>query len=172
MSEIPSLDTERLTLRAPRIADFADSAAMWGNPEVTRFIGGKPFTESECWARILRHVGHWSLLGFGCWVVRDKASGRFVGEIGFMDLRREIEPSLHGTPEIGWALDPWAHGRGLATEAVRAAIAWGDAHFGKVRTVCLVDPRNEPSLRVAAKLGYSEVLRTTYKGDPVILFER
>ncbi|MCE9594555.1 MAG: GNAT family N-acetyltransferase [Planctomycetes bacterium] len=171
-NEIPSLDTERLTLRGHRVADFADSFAMWANPEVTRFIGGKPFSEADCWARVLRHVGHWSLLGFGCWVARDKASGRFVGEVGFMNLKREIEPAFHGTPEIGWALDPWAHGRGLATEAVRAVLAWGDARFGDARTVCLVDPGNEPSLRVAAKCGYAEFGRTTYKGDPVVLFER
>ena len=51
----------------------------------------------------MRYSGHWAILGFGYWVVRDTQSGRFLGEVGFADYHREIEPSLHGTPEIGWA---------------------------------------------------------------------
>ena len=80
---IPAVDTARLTLRGHRIEDFDECAAMWGDPEVTRHIGGRPFTEEEVWTRLLRYVGHWSLLGFGYWVIREKATHRFVGEAGF-----------------------------------------------------------------------------------------
>jgi RimJ/RimL family protein N-acetyltransferase len=171
-SAIPGIETERLTLRAHRLEDFVDSAAMWGDPEVTRYIGGRPFSKEEVWTKLLRYVGHWSVMGFGYWVARDRATGRFVGEVGFADFKREIEPSLDGAPEIGWALAPWAHGRGLATEAVRAANAWGVAHFESGRTVCLISPENLASIRVAEKCGYKEFKRTTYKGQPTILFER
>ncbi len=66
---------------------------MWADPEVTRYIGGKPLTEEESWARLLRYVGHWSLLGFGYWVVEEKTTGNFIGEVGFADYKRDL-PSL------------------------------------------------------------------------------
>ena len=66
-------------------------------------------------------------------------------------------------------LAPWAHGKGFATEAVRAILAWGAAHLGG-RTVCMIDPANLASIRVAEKCGYKEFARTTYKGEPTILF--
>jgi RimJ/RimL family protein N-acetyltransferase len=169
---IPSVDTERLTLRAHAIDDFAECAAMWADPEVTRHIGGRPFTGEEVWTRLLRYAGHWQLLGFGYWVVREAATGRFAGEVGFADMRREIQPSFDGTPEIGWALAPWCHGRGFATEAVRAIVAWGESHLPSQRTVCMIDEDNVRSIRVAEKCGYREWRRTTYHGAPTILFER
>src|SRR5271154_1101805 len=121
---IPRIETQRLVLRGHRVADFAECSAMWGEAEVTRFIGGRAFPKDEVWTKLLRYVGHWAVLGFGFWVLEDKTSGRFVGEVGFADFKRDIEPSLEGAPEIGWVLAPWAHGPGLATEAVRAALSW------------------------------------------------
>ena len=169
---IPPIDTERLTLRGHRLEDFSECTAMWADPEVTRHIGGRPFSAEEVWTRLLRYVGHWSLMGFGYWVIRERASGRFVGEVGFADYKRDIEPSLGGAPEIGWALASWARGKGFATEAVRAAVAWGAVHFGSARTACLISPGNLQSIRVAEKCGYKERERTTYKGQPIFIFER
>jgi RimJ/RimL family protein N-acetyltransferase len=166
------LQTERLTLRPHTLADFADSAAMWGDSAVTHHIGGRPFTHEETWSRLLRYVGHWAALGFGYWCVREAGSGRFVGELGFADLQRALDPRFAGAPEIGWALASTAQGKGLALEAVTAALAWGDAHFGQARTVCLIDPQNAPSVRLAERLGYRPYARTTYKDHPTVLFER
>ena len=166
------METERLTLRRHRVTDLDDCVAMWADPRVTRHIGGRPFTAEEVWTKLLRYAGHWSLLGFGYWVAHEKESGRFVGEVGFADFKRDLVPSLDDRPELGWALASRAHGKGYATEAVRAALAWGDAHFGSKPTVCLIHPDNLPSLRVAAKAGYRELERTTYKGQPTIIFGR
>jgi RimJ/RimL family protein N-acetyltransferase len=69
---------------------------------------------------VLRYAGLWTLVGLGYWVARDRATGRFVGEGGLADFRRDLTPALGNAPEVGWVLAPWAHGRGLATEAVRA----------------------------------------------------
>jgi RimJ/RimL family protein N-acetyltransferase len=168
----PALDTERLTLRTHTLADFDECAAMWADPLVTRHIGGRPSSEEETWARVLRYAGLWALVGFGYWVVRERASGRFVGEVGLADFRRDLSPRLDGAPEVGWALASWAHGSGFATEAVRAALAWADAHLGPVRSVCLIDPANAASIRVAEKCGFHEAARTTYKGADTLIFER
>ncbi|MCK6447601.1 MAG: GNAT family N-acetyltransferase [Planctomycetes bacterium] len=169
---VPVLETGRLLLRGRELRDFEPSCAMWRDPEVVRYIGGQPISESDNWSRFLRHVGHWAALGFGYWVVEERASGRFVGEVGFAEQLRELEPSIRGTPECGWALATWAHGRGYATEAVLAALTWGDTHFEDRRTACIIEPGNAASLRVAAKCGFVELARTTYKGVPMHVFER
>ncbi len=168
----PLLETPRLLLRGHTVDDLADCAGMWADPAVARFIGGKAMSREEVWSKILRYAGHWALCGFGYWIVRERATGRFVGEVGLADFRRELSPSFGGAPEAGWALASSAHGKGLATEAVRAALGWFEAERGRARTVCLIDPDNAASIRVAVKCGYREWTRTTYKGETVILFER
>jgi RimJ/RimL family protein N-acetyltransferase len=169
---VPTLETARLVLRGHRLDDFSDIAAMWADAGVTRFIGGQPFTREEAWARLLRQAGHWSLLGFGYWAAEEKSSGRFTGQIGFGTGKRELGPHFDEAPEIGWALAPWAHGKGFATEAAQAVVAWGDGHFGGARTVCMIEPGNSASVGVAQKCGYTEYAQTEYKGHPTILFER
>jgi RimJ/RimL family protein N-acetyltransferase len=169
---IPILETQRLKLRGHRLDDFIHCAAMWADPNVVRYVGGKPLTEEDCWTRLLRYVGHWSLLGFGYWLVEEKATGNFLGEVGFAEYKRELEPSLKEIPEIGWVLASHAHGRGYATEAVRASVAWGDANLESPRTACIVAPENLASIRVAEKCGYREFQHTIYKGRPTLMFFR
>lgn len=169
---IPVIETERLILRGHHPEDFAAAAAMWAHPEVVRYIGGKPFNGEEVWARLLRYAGHWQWMGFGFWALEEKATGAFAGELGFAEFKRDIEPSILGVPETGWVLSPHAQGKGYATEAVRAAVAWGDAHFERARTVCLIDPENTASIRVAQKCGFGQPLQVTYKNHPTLLFER
>jgi len=166
------LETERLVLRPHVDADFAACLALWTDPNVTRFIGGRASTREEVWARILRYIGHWSTLGYGYWAICDKSTGRVMGEAGFADMKRDLTPPFGDAPEAGWVLAPSAHGRGLATEAMRAAIAWLEAARGRERTVCMIDPGNMPSIRVAEKLGYREYTRAPYKDHTTILFER
>lgn len=168
----PALSTERLTLTAHAPDDFEDCASMWADPEVVRHIGGRPSSAQETWGRMLRYAGMWALLGHGYWVVRERGSGRFVGEVGLADFRRETEPPVPRVPEAGWALASWAHGRGFATEAVRAALAWSDAHVAAPRTVCFITPDNAASVRVAEKCGYRGLGTTVCMGAETLVFAR
>ncbi|HEU4404576.1 MAG TPA: GNAT family N-acetyltransferase [Polyangiaceae bacterium] len=165
----PPIETERLLLRGHRLSDFDALAATWADPAVVRHISGTPSSPGDSWARLLRYAGHWALLGYGFWALEERSTGRFVGEVGFGDFRRAIDPPITA-PEMGWVLSPWAHGKGYATEAARAACAWGLAHFGPVEIACIIDPDNEASIRVAEKVGFREKLRTTYLGGPTVLF--
>ena len=168
MSAVPVLQTERLVLRAHTVDDFPAMAALWADPEVVRHIGGVPFDEEAVWSRLLRYAGHWQVIGFGWWAAEERATGRYAGDVGFFDLRRALTPSLGRDPEGGWMLAPWAQGRGLATEAMRAALAW----LGPRRSVCIIDPDNHASVRVATKLGYRALGTASYHGAEVRTFER
>jgi RimJ/RimL family protein N-acetyltransferase len=171
MSVVPILETERLRLRGHTLADFDALAAMWGDPAVVRHITGKPSTREESWARLMRYGGMWALLGYGFWAIEDKASGRFAGEGGFADFKRDIDPPIEA-PEQGWSLAPWAQGKGYAREALTAMLAWGEAHFGRSDFACIISPDNARSIRLAEKVGYREIARISYKEEPTLMFRR
>lgn len=154
------------------MGDFDASFSMWSEAAVTRFIGGKPSSEQQAWSRLLVYAGHWTLMRFGYWAVVEKQSGSFIGELGFADFKRDIDPRMRDVPELGWAFASRVHGQGFATEAVRAVVAWGDAHFETNRTVCLIDPENLASIRVAEKCGYREFARVPFNNKPSVFFER
>jgi RimJ/RimL family protein N-acetyltransferase len=162
----PVIETERLRLRPHQSDDLADCAAMWSDPAVVRYTIGSPAPLQRTWLRILAYRGHWAMLGYGYWAVEEKVSGQYVGELGFADFKRDIQPSIEGMPELGWALVPRAHGKGYATEALRAAVSWGDSHFGLLRTACIIHRDNHPSFRVAEKLGYKTLVNAAGDGEP------
>jgi RimJ/RimL family protein N-acetyltransferase len=122
------------------------------------------------WARTLRYVGHWAWLKFGLWVVEEKSTSHFVGEVGYAIHKRDIKPALGNRPELGWVLAGRFHGKGYATEAVRAAMLWGAQQFRGQETVCIINAENLASIRVAQKCGFREFARTTYKTEPTILY--
>ena len=170
--QTPVLTTDRLRLRSVRVDDFDDCFALWTNPVVVRYIGGILSTGDHIWGRLQRYAGMWQLLGYGYWIVEEIASGAYVGDVGFGDHRRAMEPSITGIPEVGWALKPAYFGRGYATEAVRAALAWSDANLAEARTVCIISPANLASVRVAEKCGFGEPQIATLNGDPALLLTR
>src|SRR5438105_15048518 len=81
-----TLETERLVLRNYRLGDFEDHYKLCADPEVMRYLlGGKPMSRFEAWRHLAFLVGHWELLGYGQFAVDEKATGRFVGRIGFFN---------------------------------------------------------------------------------------
>jgi RimJ/RimL family protein N-acetyltransferase len=167
----PTLTTARLVLSAHRTGDFEDVLTMWSDPVVTRYMGG-PAGPDQAWDRLIRYAGLWTLFGYGFWRIGERETGRYVGDIGLMEMRRDLQPSFFGTPEAGWSLAPWAQGRGFAREAAGAMLGWADATLAERRTVCMIHPDNIPSLTLAARLGYRPYGRTTYKERPLVLLER
>jgi RimJ/RimL family protein N-acetyltransferase len=167
---VPVIETPRLRLRGHRADDHAALLAIWSDPVVVRYIGGRPSTSPEAWLRLLRYPGLWCVLGYGYWAIEEKASGRCIGDIGYADFKREITPSLDGMPELGWVLASASHGKGYASEALAAVMAWGRAHLGEYTWACIIDPDNAASIRLAVKAGFTLREQTTYMGDPVLLF--
>lgn len=167
----PTLSTDRLILTPPAPADLDDLAALNADPAVMGPIGAAVQSREQSWHRLLRYVGQWHLLGYGHWMVREAATGRFLGAVGLMDSRRDSEPSFEGVVEAGWAFMPAAHGKGHAGEAGAAMLDWADARR-IVRTMCIVAPDNAPSLRLAARLGYRGAVDARYLDKPILLLER
>ncbi|HEV7267808.1 MAG TPA: GNAT family N-acetyltransferase [Falsiroseomonas sp.] len=172
MRDGPRLHTARLLLRPHGIEDFDDLTRLWGDPAVTRWIGGRPSTPEESWSRLLRYFGLWPALGFGYLAVVDRGSGAFLGDVGLADFHRDIAPSMHGMAEAGWTLGPAALGRGLATEALTALLEWYGAREDARAVGCIVAPENAASLRVARKCGFVDWVETTYRGTPTLLLRR
>ncbi len=145
MSEV-RVRTKRLLFRQWRDSDFEPFAAYYANPELARFVGGQTTRESA-WRRMAALIGHWVLRGYGYWAVEEHATGRFVGGVGLW--KSEGWPEL----ELGYWLVPEMQGRGYATEAARRARDYAFAEVGADTLVSYIAPENEPSKRVAERLG-------------------
>ncbi len=153
---IPTLETERLVLRAWRDDDLGAYAEMVADPETMRFLGG-PLARPDAWRSIAYQLGHWALRGHGMWAVERKSDGALIGRIGVQ--RPETWPAT----EIAWTLGPQYRGQGYATEAAKASMDWGFENLSVTKLVSLIDPENFPSQNVAKRLGQA-------KGGPATLF--
>ncbi|WP_269845079.1 GNAT family N-acetyltransferase [Marinicauda salina] len=159
-------------MRGHRADDLEACFAIWGDPGMTRHIGGRPSTRSETWTRLNRYLGHWALMGYGYWLVEARDTGAAVGEVGLAEFKRDIDPPIEGTPEAGWVIAPAHQRKGYAREAMDAVLAWADETLGAARTCCLIAPENAVSIRLAASLGYREAVRTFMREAATVVFFR
>ena len=166
-----TLITDRLTLTPVDLADYDDLKRLWADPAFVQHIFPQPLTGEDVWFRLLRDIGHWEALGHGNWTIRLKDTGEHVGSVGVLDFHRVLEPAFDA-PELGWGVHPRFQGKGLAYEALSAALAWCDDALNAPRTVCMISPDNGPSLALARRAGYAPYVETAYKGEAVILLER
>lgn len=142
---LPEIETARLRLRAPRLADFDAWAEILTGPAAPH-LGG-PFDREDAFVEFLASCGTWLLRGHGPWTVEPKAGGDVLGFvlIGF-------EPG-DAEPELGYLFRRAAEGHGYATEAVTAARAHAFTALDLKRVVSYVAPENHASVRLAARLG-------------------
>jgi len=171
MTTAPLLHTDRLILRPHGVTDYPACSALWGDRQVVRHIGGSPQDAQAVWFRLLRYAGMWSLLGYGMWVMEDRATGAMLGEAGLLSAARGL-PELDGVPEAGWVLGPQAWGRGLATEAMAAVLCWADANLDGTAIRCIIEPDNGASIKVAEKLGFAVMGDVVLGGKAITLFDR
>ncbi len=168
----PVLTTERLVLRGFRRDDLDAHSATLADPSVTRYLTGEPFSREDAWRRLMMAVGQWPLLGYGYWAVALKDGDRLVGQCGFADFERAMQPDISGEPEMGWIFDPSVHGQGIAFEACRAALDWADRELDAASYPALISVDNEPSIRLALRLGFERLADATYRDEQVALFRR
>jgi ribosomal-protein-alanine N-acetyltransferase len=143
--DIPTLQTERLTLRAPRMADFEAYAAFRGSERAV-FLGG-PYDEAQAFEQLSAIIGGWVLQGFGRWLVADRATDAPLGVVGLFHPRDWPEP------EIAWSMFEQGEGKGYALEAALAARAHAYEQLGWTRVVSLIAPGNTRSEALAKRMG-------------------
>jgi len=161
-----TLETEQLIMRLPERADIDAFAALWADPEMLINLPFDPLTRAECWPRFLRNAGSWAILGYGSWLVFEK-SGGFVGTAGFFDAARGLGPDFDNYREAGWVFTPSSSGKGIATEAMKAALGWMDGQDFGNQTVCMTGTDHVASIKVAEKCGYS-LLREAIDEDGAV----
>lgn len=142
---VPSLATERLTLRAPAPEDFDAFAALYASERSTG-IGG-PLDRPDAWRAFAAEIGHWVMRGYGFWTVDVTETGETVGQVGFWN------PEGWSEVEIGWAMYDGAEGKGYAHEAARAARAHAYDAWGWGPLISVIAPGNTRSEALATRLG-------------------
>ena len=169
----PAFTTERLILRMPAVTDFAAFAAQRADPVVMKYMGkGDLLSEEEAWLKFQSIIGHWQIVGYGSWMIEDKASGAMIGVLGYADKKRPAEHPASGAPEMGWSFAEAVHGKGYASEALKAALVWGRDHFGPARVVCVISDDNAASIRLAERHGFQQFATSTRYGLGRKVFER
>jgi RimJ/RimL family protein N-acetyltransferase len=140
------IDTSRLILRPPALADLDPWAEMMLDEPTARFIGGV-VPRAVTWRALMTMIGAWHAQGFGMFSVIEKDSGRWIGRLGPW-----MPEGWPGT-EIGWALTRDVWGKGYATEGATAATDWAFDNLGWTGVIHSIDPANVASQHVAMRLG-------------------
>jgi RimJ/RimL family protein N-acetyltransferase len=156
--------TPRLLLRRLASGDLKDFQAYRHDPEVGRYQGWLP-TDDRAAETFLAEMGRIDIFQPGVWFqlgIADRSSGRLIGDIG-------ICVAMDGNEaEIGFSLCADAQGRGLATEAVREAVALLFEQAGVARVVGITDARNLPSIRLLERVGMrrQQTVAALFRGEP------
>jgi len=160
------IETGRLLVRPFLVAaDTRPMLAVYGDPEVMRFIPGGALPDAAAVRATLEtHAGTQERLGFSAWAVVERQTGDVIGDAGF----GIFEPT--GDVELGYTLARAHWGLGYATEAAAACLEAGLAHIEAPRIVAVVDEANEASLRVAERIGMTRTGTIEAHGRPHVLF--
>lgn len=156
---IPTLETERLILRAPEPADFEPWAAFCADPEAAEFLGGAQ-ERPGAWRIMSTMAGAWLSRGFSMFSVVEKSSGRWVGRVG------PWQPEGWPGTEVGWGIAREFWGRGYAPEAAEASIDWAFDTLGWTEVIHTIEAPNVKSQQVARRLG-SRILRQAVLPAPL-----
>lgn len=139
--------TDRLVMRAMTAADADAFFALNSHPEVMRHTGEPPIESVEAARQALERYPDFDTVGYGRWGCVLRETGALIGFCGLKSLDDLDEV------DIGYRFLPEYWGRGLATEACRASLAFGFDTIGLERIIGLVMPANVASIRVLDKCG-------------------
>jgi RimJ/RimL family protein N-acetyltransferase len=154
VTDRPFLTTERLELWQPRAGDLARSREIVSQPSTGRFLGPAAQPHEHAF-RFMRGAGSWFLYGYGPFMLRLRGQDQVIGNCGVFHTFRGLGDDFDDHPEAGWIVAAEHVGQGLASEAMTAVLDWFEREHGPRRIVCMITLGNEPSLSLAAKLGFT-----------------
>jgi RimJ/RimL family protein N-acetyltransferase len=149
---VPTLTTDRLVLRDWRDDDLPAFRRLTADTEVMRYFP-KTLAPDESDAMATRIRANLARDGFGFWAVSRRGQDDFLGFVGLS--RVPFVAPFTPAVEVGWRLGRAGWGQGFATEAARAALAFGFTTLGLPDVVSFTVPDNRPSRRVMEKLGFT-----------------
>lgn len=152
--------TSRLLLRPLTAGDIDALLAYRSRAEVCRFVPFEPMDRQVIEERLATHWATTALVDEGQSLtlgVELASSGALVGDVVLFWHSRQ-----HQGGEIGYVLNPDFAGRGYATEAARALLGLGFEELGLHRITARIEERNEPSVRVARRLGMRQEARLVH----------
>jgi RimJ/RimL family protein N-acetyltransferase len=156
------LRTERLLMRPASAEDVEDLVLLHEDPLVRETFGAPSRAEIEEW--VGRAEDEWAERGYGRLTLLDPGSGAFLGRCGL-----KYWPEF-GEVEVGWVLAPGARGRGIATEAGRACLAWAFRDLDVPYVTAFIGPGNANSIAVAERLGMTPLREDALHGEPVVVY--
>ena len=163
MTACPTLLTERLILRPFEESDLDAYTDLLTTPEVRHSLRlPETVSRREAWLGMAQWRGQWELRATGQFAVEERATGRFVGRAGLHRPEQDDWPGV----EVGWALHPDVWGRGYATEAGAASLAYAFDVMGLDEVFSVILPDNGRSQAVAARLGLTLVEERVLSGYP------
>jgi len=146
------LETQRLLLRRLTISDLDDLFALYRDPEVRAYFPEGTLTYEETKKELEWIIDvYYGKYGFGLWATIYKETGAFIGRCGLLPWTIEENPEV----EVAYLLARAYWGQGLGTEAAQAILEYGFRQLSVPRLICLIDPENEASVKVATKIGMS-----------------
>ncbi len=161
------LRTERLLLRRWRADDVEPLAEIYRQPGFLEHM--PPLDLAGTAAQIARLEAMWREEGYSQWAAEELGSGRLVGRLG-LQCHRDW-PLVDGpVPEVGWVLHSDFWGRGLATEAGRAAIECWREQLDDPQLISITTPANVRSRAVMERLGMMRRGAARWHGFDVIWY--
>jgi len=144
------LETKRLVLRHLVMEDLNELFALYSDPEIRKYFPEGVLNLDETREELEWHMnGHPKYPELGLWATIHKETGKFIGRCGLLPW--EIDGKLE--VEIAYLLDKSFWHQGLATEAAQGILQYGFEKLNLTRLICLIDPENIASQRVAERIG-------------------
>jgi RimJ/RimL family protein N-acetyltransferase len=166
---VPTLTTERLIIRPFVHEDLEELAVIQAEESFWWYPLRAGMTTEQTAAFLVRFIDRYETDGFGVEALIDRQSGAMIGWAGLAipHFLPEILPAV----EVGWRLASAYRGRGLATEAGRAAVDWGFTSGGLTRIVSIYEPDNVASGKVMEHLGFTTFLTTkdVLRGEEIVV---
>jgi [ribosomal protein S5]-alanine N-acetyltransferase len=161
------LETDRLILRRLTMDDLDDLFELYHSPDVRKYYSEGIPSYQETKQELEWMIQHcYAKYRFGMWATIHKETGKFIGRCGLTPM--DIEG--HEEIEVGYMLAKEYWGQGLATEAAKAILDYGFEQVGLTRLICVVNPENQASSRVAMKIGMTLEIDGNVNGEPTLLY--
>jgi ribosomal-protein-alanine N-acetyltransferase len=165
---VPIIETERLVIRPLELVDAPQLQEVLGDPEVMRFSITGVCTLDGTRQFIERAISSYEETELGRWAVVERISSAVIGFCGLSP--QTVEGVEH--IEIGYRLARRFWGKGLATEAASRVLAFGFEQLALEAVIAIIEPANVASVRVAEKIGLSNVAEARYHDFDVRIYRK